>query len=137
MKRNKLVTLVSVLLVVLLLTSSTTAFAVSESPETLRYQNILFTAVSLDIGTWGLAECYGEAVLYNPYYTVSILMELKNATTWTTVESWSGFDFEEIQLLGYEYVNYGSYQVKLTVTVYDMDGQLVETQYAYSHVVQY
>lgn len=101
-----------------------------------RYAVINYITASLAISDSGRASCGASAGVL-PGYRVEILSELQqqNGARWTTIHDWSSSGSNRVEVSGPWYVMAGySYRLKVTVTVYDSNGNFVEAPVEYSKV---
>jgi hypothetical protein len=79
----------------------------------------------VELSTDGKASCYGDVKLSSGY-TADVKVELKQDGT--TIKTWTKSGSGTISISGTYYVMTGhSYMVTTTATVYDSNGQVIET----------
>ena len=140
----KLRKVISLVLVVLILSSLVSAYAVEldedlppDDPEP--YIGVTSIGASLSINSMGKATCYGYVNLSSGYTaTASLSLQQYNSGSWITIISWSATGGPTISIHGTHYVTAGySYRAKITAVVYDQNGNYVETVSATSSTVYY
>lgn len=100
------------------------------------YKFIHSLMADLTISTTGKATCTANAKT-EPNYTVEIVCELRNSNG-ATLKSWSDSNTWYASAGGSWYVKSGSqYQVVATATIYDADGNYVDSGTTYSRNVSY
>lgn len=106
-----------------------------------RYEVINYIVATLEIFSSGRAVCDAAAETFiGSGYTVEVSAELqrKGGSIWSTIDEWSDSGYELAETAGYKYVLSGySYRLKVTASVYDSDGSLVEARIKYSNVEEY
>lgn len=99
-------------------------FATAHAVEP-RYIGVAQLSATLNISSNGAASCGGKAILWNGY-TVDVKVELKQDGT--TIKTWTSSGSGIVSAGGTYYVTSGhEYVVITTATVYDSDGNIVET----------
>ncbi len=104
-----------------------------------RYEVISNVTAYLFISESGQAACDASASTF-PGYRVEILAELQRqeGRSWTTIRDWDGSGDDYAGASGYWYVMPGySYRLKVTVTIYDSNGRIIESPVEYSKVEEY
>ena len=104
-----------------------------------RYEVIAHISASLNISSSGRASCAAATTLL-PGYTVELTAELqqKDGSRWETIRDWETSGSNRVEVSGPWYVMPGySYRLKVTVTVYDSNGNFVEAPVEYSKVQEY
>ena len=124
--------LVSFLLtLVLAISLATPAFAAEDSLVQPRFKHIISFGTSITYGDWGIATC-SSSVIIDSGYKVTLVLTLQRSSgndSWEDVETWSaagnaGATISERRALYSQY----SYRVKSTATVYDLDGNWIESE---------
>ena len=108
--------------------------------EPLDYTAMFLCTYLFELRTGGKMYCSASTVPKNPTYVSTIKLELqKRATTgsWSTVKTWTQTNASSVIVSGEYYVAHGTYQMKITTTVKDANGKLLETDIAYSHTLVY
>lgn len=104
-----------------------------------RYEVISGISTTLAISESGRAD--SRATVHVPSgYEVDLLAELqqKNGSRWETIHDWEGSGSGRVSVSGPWYVMPGySYRLKVTVTVYDSNGNFVEAPVECSKVEEY
>lgn len=134
MKKRKLLTLVSCILIVVLAVSAASA---AISP---RYTYIKSTYTELTINQSGLSNCYSITETSTSTHTISVNVELQKRSgsgSWQYVKDWdtSGSLFAELDKSWYVLSGY-EYRAKTTIEVYSGSTR-VETVTEYSNIVKY
>ena len=104
-----------------------------------RYEVIAYISSSLEVSSSGRASC-GAVATVLPGYTVDLTAELqqKEDGRWETIHDWETSGSGRVSVSGPWYVMSGySYRLKVTVTVYDSNGNFVEAPVEYSKVEEY
>ena len=94
-------------------------------------EHIISFGTSITYGDWGIATC-SSSVIIDSGYKVSLTLTLQKSSgndVWEDVESWSsegnaGAAISERRALYSKY----SYRVKATATVYDLNGNWIESE---------
>jgi hypothetical protein len=111
---------------------------ISMSPQ---YTSISVLSAGLSIDSSGRATCSGTVTPSSNSYTSHLTVSLQQhiGSSWSTIKSWtaSGTGFMGADVEGYYYVDYGSYRVCSTASVYNSSGKLLETESFYSAVRTY
>lgn len=140
MKKQTLVQLLSVAVVICLLVVVTSAATPNGEMIQPRLSKLTSLNATLDIDASGRATCYSSARDSDRTDSVSLYMELQrssNGSSWTTVKSWSTTGSSFVSLTQSWYVNTSgySYRVVATASVYNSAGTFVESVTATSAVV--
>lgn len=106
------------------------AFAAENSQVQPRYKHIISFGTSITYGSWGIATC-SSSVTIDPGYKVTLRLTLQRSSgdgSWENVETWTdegnaGAAISERRAL---YSSY-SYRVVATATVYDLNGNWIES----------
>ena len=108
----------------LLLGALMASFATAHAVEP-RYIGVAQLSSTLNISSSGAASCSGKAILWAGY-TADVKVELKQDGT--TIKTWTGSGSPAASAGGTYFVTSGhTYVVITTATVYDSDGNIVET----------
>lgn len=107
------------------------AFATENPQVQRRFKHIISFGTSITYGDWGIATC-SSSVIIDSGYKVSLTLTLQKSSgndVWEDVESWSsegnaGAAISERRALYSKY----SYRVKATATVYDLNGNWIESE---------
>lgn len=139
LKKTPCQMVVAVLLAVLMVSGSATAFAAM--PETVEpmYTGILSVRPEIKIGHLGEISCT-DTVSVRSGYTASVTWELQYGQNgnWAKNMTWEKSGTGNISLKTTRYAMSGfSYRLKTTVKVYNAKGTLVESPVKYSTVVSY
>lgn len=113
------------LLVSMLMGSLAVAHA---SEASLQYKEIASITSGLTISNVGKATCEGKAMMWDEGFTVTVTVELKQDGE--TIKTWTSTSSESTVIYagGIYYVPHGhTYVVTTTVTVYDADGNVIES----------
>lgn len=118
------------LTLVLVFSLAVPAFAAENSQMQLRYKHIISFGTSITYGDWGIATC-SSSVIVDSGYKVTLKLTLQRSSgndSWEDVETWSdegnaGAAISEKRALYGKY----SYRVVATATVYDLDGNWIES----------
>ena len=140
MKRTKRGVGIRVLALALLASMLMTALP-AEATVQSRYAVIHTFDAGLTISS-DFATCYGAVLVTDSSTTVELYLELQRTTMtgddWTKCKSWSTTGTEDVSLYRIRAVSSGYfYRVLVTATVYDANGNLIETQSMCSEVVEY
>lgn len=119
------------LTLVLAISLATPAFAAEDSLVQPRFKHIISFGTSITYGDWGIATC-SSSVIIDSGYKVTLVLTLQRSSgndSWEDVETWSaagnaGATISERRALYSQY----SYRVKSTATVYDLDGNWIESE---------
>lgn len=99
-------------------------FATAQAAEP-RYAGVARISSTLNISKSGAASCSGQVVLWSGY-TADLTVELKRDGT--TIKTWTNSGSGTVSAGGTYYVASGhDYVVTTTATVYDSNGQWVES----------
>ena len=131
MKKRSIRFLAVVLVIGLMAMLSCSAAAVSEGTTVEpRYVSISFLSADLSIATSGFASSTCKVRLSNLSNIVVVTMELQREETsgWRTIASWSESANYVAMNKGYYVLPNYNYRVLVSVTVYDNNGGVVETQ---------
>ena len=104
-----------------------------------RYEVIAHISASLNITSSGRANC-GAAVTLLPGYKVDLTAELqqKDGGRWQTIRDWEASGSNRVSVSGPWYVMPGySYRLRVTATVYDANGNFIESPVEYSPIRDY
>ncbi len=88
----------------------------------------------------GQASCEGTVTLNSTSYKadVTTTLQKKNGSSWTYVDSWSKSGSIHVAAGGSAtIIQNNTYRVKVSVTVKDLSGNVVETETAYSPIKTY
>lgn len=128
------------MLVIAMLASSVSVFAIDSTIVPLRYEKVMECAAALKISSRGYAACSGELQLRNGAtadMTVTLLSS-ENKSSWTPVDSWETSGSSWLVIDDGCYVMSGKYYaVKVSADVYSSDGTFIEHVYTTSNIVQY
>lgn len=105
---------------------------------TPNYVRIIICANNLTLNSGGRLTCEGETeVQYG--YTAGVTMELQslNGSTWSTIKTWSGTNWQSVYLARDWYVARGTYRLRLTHRSLTSGGSLIEDVVKYSRIVIY
>ena len=126
--------LITVLMVFLLAVPAFAADSTTSSTQSVmspQFTNIWSMSASVTIDASGLADCSGSVTPSSNAYTttLTISLQLKSGSTWSTIKSWSGAAAGQpgTVLEGFYYVGKGTYRVSSTANVYTSIGGLLET----------
>lgn len=136
------------LTVLVLMTTSLTAFAASSSTAGFlpnpgiispMYTHIALVGAGLSISSMGRATCGGSVILSDGSCTCSMSIKLQRYTSsWTTVKTWTYSGEDYLDETEYYYITSGyDYRVLVNVSVYNAGGTFVEGASAYSNTVSY
>lgn len=119
------------LMLVLVFSMALPAFAIETPHVQPRYKHISTFSAEIEYGNWGIATCR-SVVTIDEGYQVTLTMSLQRSRgndSWEDMETWtnqgnSGASITEKRALSNTY----NYRVLATATVYDLDGNWVETE---------
>ena len=107
---------------VLVFSMAIPAFATENPQVQRRFKHIISFGTSITYGDWGIATC-SSSVIIDSGYKVSLTLTLQKSSgndVWEDVES----AISERRALYSKY----SYRVKATATVYDLNGNWIESE---------
>lgn len=142
MKNRKIKQLISFLIIVCMSIGyvGVSALATEISDVEVSPYNIAVTNTYYDfnIDDSGNASCYGR-VSVRTGYTVKLIMQLqKKGSMWVTVQSWNDTGTGFVVLDKEHVVDGGNkYRLMLIYNAYDANGNVVESLYDLSNVVEY
>ena len=142
MRQVKVKKLVTSMLAFLLLTVVVPPFLYTAEAATPRYIAINDFRTDLEISDSGSASCSTKVSFVYTTYTVEITMKLQRTSMtesqWTTIRTWTTTGSGTVAMDRVWLVNSGYfYRLIVTATVYDANGNFVETQTISSEVVGY
>lgn len=139
MKKNY-TRLLIIILVVVMLSTSISAFAINPPTVEPYYEKISHCAVFLNISSRGYAECQGNLKLRSGATANMTVTLYKSAdkSKWTEVDSWSTSGASLLSITDGCYVMSGYYYAAmLDVDVYDSNGSLIESTSLQSNISYY
>lgn len=124
--------LLSFLLMLLLVFSmALPAFAIETPHVQPRYKHISTFSAEIEYGNWGIATCR-SVVTIDKGYQVTLTMSLQRSAgndSWEDVKTWTDQGYSGARITQqYSLLNKYSYRVLATATVYDLDGNWIETE---------
>ena len=141
--KKRMKTFLSMLLAVCLLSTNVLAAGATDEDYGVMpcFDHISSVAVGLSISLAGRATCSTGITLYDSTHscTVDMVLYRYDGSTWEEVKNWVySDDGPDIDLDKYWYVTSGyDYQVQAWVSVYDADGDLIETMVGDSPIKSY
>lgn len=101
-------------------------FSIAKATEIVpRYTGLAMITATVDVSSAGKAVCNGKAILRDGY-TVDLTVELKQDGV--TIKTWTSSGSDMVSAGGTYYVKSGhTYTTTTTATVYDADGNVVES----------
>lgn len=130
--------IVSLLLAVLLLCPSYTAFAAAQEENAASPYYIRVTSIEADLSmpdtNVGRVRCYGRvtAKSMSDYIILYIDLQQLVGSSWRTISSWSASGNKTVILDVPDYVTNGyNYRIKVTAHIYDENNNLIESAYKY------
>ena len=103
------------------------------------YVAISQTYTNLKLGSWGKLTCTGTTEVLDGYIAgVTVELQMKIGTIWTTIQTWSTSDWDYASIDQDWYVESGyNYRVKSTHYSYDSNWNQLEKVIKYSNIVSY
>jgi len=119
------------LMLVLILSMALPTFAAEGPYVQPRYKHIATFSAEIEYGNWGIATCR-SVVTIDDGYQVTLTMSLQQSSgndSWKDVKTWTDQGYSGASITQeYSLLNKYSYRVLATATVYDLDGNWIETE---------
>lgn len=141
--KKQMKTFLSLLLAVCLLSTNVLAAGATDEDYGVMpcFDHISSVAVGLSISLAGKSTCTTSITLYDSNHsaTVDMVLYRYDGTTWEEVKNWVySAEGPDVFVRKYWYVTSGyDYQVQSCVSVYDADGDLIETTAVTSPIKSY
>lgn len=131
---------VAIAVVLALLCTQLSAFAIEPEEATPWYIGMSSLAVGIDITSYGRADCAAEAELRDGYKCDMTLQlwQSSNQADWDLVKTWTSSGTGTVIMEKMWYIDEGYYyQTSVYVAIYTTDGTFVEGKTLYSGIDSY